>query len=97
MLHISIQFSLLFSVLVFAKCQVLNLTVGRSRDQVLQRAYWKNKDNKTGTRQCTRAVWSTFADIHSTHPGALMHYLGSLEFPVRILDASDITTHTRPT
>ena len=26
--------------------------------------------NKTGTRQCTRAVWSTFADIHSTHPGA---------------------------
>ena len=53
--------------------------------------------NKTGTRQCTRAVWSTFPDIHSTHPGALMHYLGSLEFPVRIYDASDITTHTRPT
>ena len=38
--------------------------------------------NKTGTRQCNRAVWSIFADIHSTHPGALMHYLGSLEFPV---------------
>ena len=24
--------------------------------------------NKTGTCQCTWAVWSTFADIHSTHP-----------------------------
>ena len=32
--------------------------------------------NKTGTRQCTRAVRSAFADIHSTYPGALMHYLG---------------------
>ena len=53
--------------------------------------------NKTGTRQCTRAVWSAFADFHTTHPGALMHYLGSLEFTVRIFDASDITTHTRPT
>ena len=30
---------LLFSFLVLTKCQVLNLTVGRSRDQVLQRAY----------------------------------------------------------
>ena len=36
--------------------------------------------NKTGTRQCARAIWSTFADVHS--PGALMHYLGSLEFTV---------------
>ena len=32
--------------------------------------------NKTGTRQYTRAVWSTFAQIHSNHSGALMHYLG---------------------
>ena len=24
--------------------------------------------NKTGTRQYTRAVWSTFANIYSTHP-----------------------------
>ena len=24
--------------------------------------------NKTVSRQCIRAVWSTFADIHSTHP-----------------------------
>ena len=31
---------LLFSFLVFTKCQVLNLRVGRSHDQVLQRAYW---------------------------------------------------------
>ena len=53
--------------------------------------------NKTGTRQCTWAIWSTFADIHSTHPGALMHYLGLLEFLVRICDASYITTHMRPT
>ena len=27
--------------------------------------------NKTGTRQYTRAVCSTFAEIHSTHPGSL--------------------------
>ena len=32
--------------------------------------------NKTGSRQSTRAVSSTFAEIHSTHLGALMHYLG---------------------
>ena len=44
--------------------------------------------NKTGTRQCARAVWSAFNDIHSTQPGALMHYLGS--FPVRICNALDI-------
>ena len=55
------------------------------------------KGNKTGTRQCTWAIWSTFADIHSTHPGALMYYLGLLEFPVRICDASHVKTHTRPT
>ena len=24
--------------------------------------------NKTGTRQYTRAVWSTFAEIHSRYP-----------------------------
>ena len=41
---------------------------------------------KTGTRQCTQAVWS-----------ALMHYLGLLEFSVWICDASYITTHKRPT
>ena len=33
--------------------------------------------------------------ILDTHPGSLMHYLGLLEFPVRICDALDITTHTR--
>ena len=32
-------FVLLYSFLVLTKCQVLNLRVGRSRDQVLQRAY----------------------------------------------------------
>ena len=32
-------FFLLFSFLVFTKCQVLSLRVGRSRDQVLQRTY----------------------------------------------------------
>ena len=32
--------------------------------------------NKTGSRQCTRAVWRIYAEIHSTHPGALMHYSG---------------------
>ena len=53
--------------------------------------------NKTGTRQCTRAVWSTLAEIHSNHPDSLMHYLGLLEFPVKICDASQITTHTMPT
>ena len=31
-------FCLLYSFLILAKCQVLNLRVGRSRDQVLQRA-----------------------------------------------------------
>ena len=31
---------LLFLFLVLTKCQVLNLRVGRSHDQVLQRAYW---------------------------------------------------------
>ena len=51
--------------------------------------------NKTGTRQCTRAVWSTFAEIHFDHPGALIH-LGLLKLPVWICD-SHITTHTRPT
>ena len=35
-------FPVLFSFLVFTKCQVLNVTVGRSRDQVLQRAYYQN-------------------------------------------------------
>ena len=39
----------------------------------------KKTKNKTGSRQRTRAVWSTFAEIHSTHPVALMHYSG-LEF-----------------
>ena len=27
--------------------------------------------NKTGTRQCTRAIWSTFSEVHSTHPGGV--------------------------
>ena len=36
----STEFFLLFSFLVLTKCQVLNLRVGRSLDQVLQRAYW---------------------------------------------------------
>ena len=36
----STYFFLLFSFLVLTKCQVLNLMVGRSRDQVLQRANW---------------------------------------------------------
>ena len=40
--------------------------------------------NKTGSHQCTRAVWSTFAEIHSTHPSALMHYSG-LEFNFKVL------------
>ena len=46
--------------------------------------------NKTGTRQCTRAIWSTFAEIHSNHPGALMHYLGFLLFPLRICDSRHV-------
>ena len=36
----STYFFLLFPFLAFTKCQVLNLSVGRSRDQVLQRAHW---------------------------------------------------------
>ena len=36
--------------------------------------------NKTGTRQCTQAVWSTFAEIHSAQPGALIRYLGYWNF-----------------
>ena len=55
------------------------------------------KQNKTGIRQCTRAVWNTSADIHSTYLGAFVHYLVLLEFPVPICDASYITTYTRPT
>ena len=31
--------------------------------------------SETGARQCAHAVWSTFAEIDSTHPSALMHYL----------------------
>ena len=29
---------------------------------------FENKIDKTGTRQYTRAVWSTFAEIHSRYP-----------------------------
>ena len=36
--------------------------------------------NKTGTRQYTQAVWSTFAGIHSAQPGALIRYLGYWNF-----------------
>ena len=42
-------------------------------------------NKKTGTRQYTRAV---IVEIYSSHPGSLMHYLGLLEFPVGICDAS---------
>ena len=42
------------------------------------------KNNKTGTSQYTRAVWSTFAEIHSIHPGALMHYLGLIYWDIRL-------------
>ena len=35
----------------------------------------------------------TFSSL--SHPGSLIHYLGLLEFPVRICDALHITTHTR--
>ena len=38
----STYFFLLFSFLVLTKCQVVTLTVGRSHDQVLQRAYYVN-------------------------------------------------------
>ena len=48
--------------------------------------------NKTGTSQCTWAVSSKFAENHSAHPGALMHYLGLLGYPVRMCDASHILT-----
>ena len=48
---------------------------------------WANQSNldhnKTGSRQCTPAVWSTLAEIHSTYPGALMHYSG-LEFHFKV-------------
>ena len=39
-LAVLLIFFLLFLFLVLTKCQVLNLTVGRSCDQVLQIAYW---------------------------------------------------------
>ena len=39
------------------------------------------------TRQCTRSVWSTFVEIHSTHPGALMHYLGLLEILLNVFSS----------
>ena len=38
-LAVLLIFFLLFLFLVLTKCQVLNLRVGRSRDQVLQRAH----------------------------------------------------------
>ena len=38
-LAVLLIFFLLFSFLVLTKCQVLNLRMGKSRDQVLQRAY----------------------------------------------------------
>ena len=37
---------MLYSFLVLTKCQVLNLRVGRSRDQVLQRAQSNLKNEK---------------------------------------------------
>ena len=39
--------------------------------------------NKTSTRQYTRAVWSTYAEIHSRYPPRFID-AGLLEFPVRI-------------
>ena len=48
-----------------------------------EKTFLKYIINKTGSRQCTRAVWSTFAKIHSTHPGALMHY-SRLEFHFKV-------------
>ena len=54
--------------------------------------------NKTGTRQYTRPFGVYLLKFTlDTHPGSLMHYLGLLEFPVRICDALHITTHMRRT
>ena len=51
-------------------------------------------NHKTGTRQCTRAVWSTFAEIRSNHPGALMYYIwGYWNF--RLEFVTHTSQHTR--
>ena len=90
-LRLEQYFSKVVSVDYLCSCRLKN----NETHQVLKES--NITSNKTGTRQCSWAVWSTFAEIHSTHPNALMHYLGLLEFPVRICDASHIKKHTRPT
>ena len=54
----STYFFLLFSFLLLGKCQVLSLRVGRSRDQVMQRAYWvtSTKSKFAVRKQFTRSA-----------------------------------------
>ena len=67
-------FFLLFSFLVLTKCQVLNLRVGRSRDQVLQRAYCES----CLIRLCTYQ-FVTSTSPPPTHPTP-RHSPGHLKF-----------------
>ena len=50
--------------------------------------------NKTDSCQCTRAVWSTFAEIRSIFPGALIHYSG-LEFHFKV-QSSEVNPDSSP-
>ena len=43
------------------------LSIGTSLHFICSNYFLYFINNKTGTCQCTRAVWSTFAEIHSTH------------------------------
>ena len=59
-------FFLLFSFLVLTECQVLNLRVGRSRDQVLQRAYCES----CLIRLCTYQFVTSTSPPTPPHPQA---------------------------
>ena len=63
-------FFLLYSFLVFTKCQVLNLRVGRSHDQVLQRAHcrmcikaWIKRKNELNKIPLQQELVKTFIEF----------------------------------
>ena len=69
---------LLFPFLAFTKCQILNLRVSRSRDQVQQRAYWPNKG--------TRLEAGEFFVNSSRHQWVPIFLVGKLLFFLLIIN-----------
>ena len=51
-----------YSFLVLTKCQVFNLRVGRSRDQVLQRAH-----SKMNTKPSLHKPWLSLLNVTEAH------------------------------